>query len=172
MRLSRAGMKSKSSIIRHHWEMLMTKFEREISTMEYLKRPYTIKELKDQFSTTCWACEFGPVTTYRCHIKPLNEGGSNDSDNIHLLCEVCHRESEFLSGEAYIEWFRTRWDYPSPLFDSLMQRALKTQKDYLDGNWHFIHPRQLELIHKNEMIQSYLKEYGIIIKPKLEGAKA
>jgi len=172
MRLSRAGMKSKSSIVRHHWEMLMTKFEREISTMEYLKRPYTFKELKDQFSTTCWACEFGPVTTYRCHIKPLNEGGSNDSDNIHLLCEVCHRESEFLSGEAYIEWFRTRWDYPSPLFDSLMHRAMKTQSYYLSGNWHFIHPRQLELIHENQMIQSYLKDHGITIKPVQEGAKA
>lgn len=168
MSRSRSGLKTKSQIVEYHWDMLCKKFAREIAAMEAIKKPYTRKELKEEFLHTCWACEYAPVMTYRCHIKALCEGGSNDSENIHLLCDLCHKESEFFSGEIYDEWFNTRWDLPGPLFDLNLRRAIQMENYYLNGKWHFIPPRVLEFIQGDSMVQSYIKDNGITIQKPLE----
>ena len=66
----------------------------------------------------CFACgvkyPFG-VKLERAHIHPLWLGGPNDASNLHLLCHVCHKDSENLgrpdkpkSLERYWAWFFSR----------------------------------------------------------------
>ena len=62
----------------------------------------------------CFAC--GVPDDYRvlarCHIIPKQElaHGPNEDyhkscENLHMLCTVCHTESETLSGASYLQWF-------------------------------------------------------------------
>lgn len=71
---------------------------------------YSVEEVSE--GDYCFACGFPEgdtqKKTQRAHIRPINRGGSNDPSNIHLLCTICHKNSEHLFGEAYMEWFRTR----------------------------------------------------------------
>src|SRR5262245_33789992 len=57
----------------------------------------------------CFACawiyEHG---LERAHILSDAAGGTQTVDNLHLLCRYCHRDSEWLSGDAYWQWFRKR----------------------------------------------------------------
>lgn len=63
------------------------------------------KELQFEAFATCFACGgFFEVTT-RCHITPKCEGGSDNVENLHLLCSGCHKESENISGDVYFNWF-------------------------------------------------------------------
>lgn len=57
------------------------------------------------YETACFAC--GCVTKHldRAHIKPVISGGSNTVENLHLLCKICHKESEFLEDADYWQWF-------------------------------------------------------------------
>jgi len=52
----------------------------------------------------CFQCGF-KHTLYRCHITARCNGGSDEVWNIHLLCEICHRISEFKEDYEYDEWF-------------------------------------------------------------------
>jgi hypothetical protein len=56
---------------------------------------------------TCWRC--GVLSTYleRAHILPRLEGGTNDESNLHLLCKMCHKQTEFLWGEPYWQALET-----------------------------------------------------------------
>lgn len=67
----------------------------------------------DEFS--CFVCGSG-TKLQRSHILPMCDGGSNTTENLHLLCRQCHDESEFLSGEIYWRWYREKRDtaYISP----------------------------------------------------------
>ena len=52
----------------------------------------------------CWKCgDFG--STFRCHILAHSEGGFDNVDNLHLLCDGCHYISEYISGDDYWTWF-------------------------------------------------------------------
>lgn len=60
----------------------------------------------------CFACGF-QYPTVRAHI--LARVGRDDRDtidNLHLLRDVCHTDSEYLNGKEYWEWLTTRslWD--------------------------------------------------------------
>lgn len=57
----------------------------------------------------CFSC--GIITnnhTERAHILARCNGGEDTVDNLHLLCSICHKESEILDGEDYFEWFKKR----------------------------------------------------------------
>jgi len=66
----------------------------------------------------CFACGVTYPTGLnleRAHIQPLWTGGSNACENLHLLCHVCHKDSEDLgrpdkpkSMERYWAWFFSR----------------------------------------------------------------
>jgi len=57
----------------------------------------------------CWACGVeNPYELHRAHIIALQCGGTNDYENFHLLCYVCHYESEQLIGKQYEQWFRLK----------------------------------------------------------------
>jgi hypothetical protein len=57
----------------------------------------------------------------RAHIFPRVKGGSNESGNLHMLCHVCHKDSELLEGDAYWDWFWSRTASDSAI--SAMARA-------------------------------------------------
>ena len=58
----------------------------------------------------CFACGMSKEgeLLHRCHIVTRCEGGSDGVDNIHMLCWLCHKDSEFLLGDKYWTWFWER----------------------------------------------------------------
>lgn len=57
---------------------------------------------------TCFKCGFtviGSTAVERAHIKASCDGGTEELDNLHLLCKNCHIESELLDDELYWFWF-------------------------------------------------------------------
>jgi hypothetical protein len=57
----------------------------------------------------CFACgiDWGEPAE-RAHIVPRCEGGSDGPGNLHMLCCLCHKDSEFKSGPVYWQWFWER----------------------------------------------------------------
>jgi len=55
----------------------------------------------------CFSCGMEEKTE-RCHILARTLGGSDDVQNLHLLCSDCHKASELLSGLEYFQWFEQR----------------------------------------------------------------
>ena len=56
---------------------------------------------------TCFKCGITSdnyTIVERAHILSVAEGGSDEVGNIHLLCNSCHKESEFFNGEMYDLW--------------------------------------------------------------------
>jgi hypothetical protein len=64
----------------------------------------------DNTEKTCFACGLDCKTIDKAHIKPKRFFNSaeeaNTPSNLHLLCRVCHTNSEMLSGDAYWEWMK------------------------------------------------------------------
>lgn len=55
----------------------------------------------------CFACSSLDTTKLeRAHILARCNGGSDEVDNLHLLCRNCHVSSETISGEKYWQWFK------------------------------------------------------------------
>ena len=63
---------------------------------------------------TCFKCGVTSVLNKemvivdRAHILAVCEGGSDELDNLHLLCRSCHKDSEAYSGEEYNLWFLSK----------------------------------------------------------------
>lgn len=90
----------------------------------------------------CFACSSDWGRLDRAHIHPLGLEGSNDAANLHLLCAICHVESEDLTGRAYWRWFFDRhvadiysalegrrvMDGARPREDAQMVRDLRRQR--------------------------------------------
>jgi|ERR1035437_6047286 hypothetical protein len=93
-RSPRKNMASKFNII-NFWAEKLIELGKFDSIEELLEANY------------CFACSFEFITE-RCHILPLSYGGSNEADNLHNLCNLCHKASEFLTGESYWRWFKKR----------------------------------------------------------------
>jgi len=62
-----------------------------------------IAKFWDMPSDICWACRT-ECPLERAHIVARQEGGVDKDYNIHLLCWVCHKESETLMGYSYLHW--------------------------------------------------------------------
>ena len=57
----------------------------------------------------CFACGMSDgLVLDRSHIDARCDGGSDDIENLHLLCRTCHKASEHLSGAAYVDWLLRR----------------------------------------------------------------
>lgn len=67
---------------------------------------------------TCFAC--GMDGAERAHILARVEGGSDDLENLHILCGVCHQDSECLSGDRYTNWIMQR-----TALDRLMSQGMR-----------------------------------------------
>lgn len=55
----------------------------------------------------CFACGFDRELE-RAHIVAHIDGGTEGVENLHLLCDACHRSSEHLDGDTYDEWLSAR----------------------------------------------------------------
>lgn len=81
-------------------------------------RPYWREHEKNKYfnvnwdvtDKTCFACGLDCKTIDKAHIKPKrffnSDKEANTPSNIHLLCRVCHTNSEMLSDDAYWEWMK------------------------------------------------------------------
>ncbi|TAI63422.1 hypothetical protein CWO89_24370 [Bradyrhizobium sp. Leo170] len=90
---------AKEQAIREYWAKVPGFYERKgfDSADEFLEHG------------TCFACGFiYRDPPQRAHIYPHVKGGSGDPDNLHMLCYVCHKDSEHLEGDAYWDWFWER----------------------------------------------------------------
>lgn len=56
----------------------------------------------------CFACGVQVNPLHRAHIVARVSGGSDAADNLHMLCAVCHKDSERLEGGEYWRWFAER----------------------------------------------------------------
>ena len=67
----------------------------------------------DRLTKTCWGCGIESKTKMsRCHIVAKIKGGSDDENNLLLLCDVCHKEQpDGLDREIQIEWLIEREGY-------------------------------------------------------------
>lgn len=60
----------------------------------------------DEFgSSVCWACGWSFRDLDRCHVVPLEAGGSNEWSNLLLMCRACHLQSEGLPERLFWIWF-------------------------------------------------------------------
>ena len=98
----------------------MSKIKRNIPTKNQIKNYWKcrIVDIKHNIFPSveylckgdyCFAC--GMLTnnhTERAHILARQEGGSDNVDNLHLLCPACHKDSEMISGDLYYEWLVKR----------------------------------------------------------------
>lgn len=124
----------------------------------------------------CFACgvkyPFG-VNLERSHIHALWLGGSNHASNLHLLCHVCHKDSEDLgrpdkpkSLERYWAWFFSR-DLQKM---SISSRIRSGEAGFLDHISHLDELEQMvkcwrEIIipvygHNWELLDIFAKNFG------------
>ena len=103
---NRSNMPSKMSIIKY-W---LNNHENHPEAKPWMDRvgEYFIERTCPDEIDTCFACDFIHGTTERAHIRALCNGGSNSPDNLHLLCPQCHKDSEFIEGNAYWDWIADR----------------------------------------------------------------
>lgn len=83
----------------------------------------------------CFACGKRVQGLARCHIIPVICGGSNDPENLHLLCPSCHTESEGI--KLYWNWFnwkrQNEWDYPhNHVLKLLKMQGIDLEKEIND----------------------------------------
>lgn len=55
----------------------------------------------------CFACNLC-ADLEKAHIQALSIGGNDNLENIHLLCKICHKDSEYLEGKKYFDWLYSR----------------------------------------------------------------
>lgn len=55
---------------------------------------------------TCFAC--GMDGSVRAHILARAAGGDDTPENLHILCDQCHKDSEYLDGDRYMAWLMRR----------------------------------------------------------------
>ena len=63
---------------------------------------YLNQSSRSDSDRNCMAC--GGYGNERAHIHALSYGGSNLPSNIHMLCSICHHESEMIEGYSYWLW--------------------------------------------------------------------
>lgn len=99
-------MPSKATII-NYW---LNNHESHPEAKPWMDRvgEYFIERTHKDEVDTCFACDFINGPAERAHIKARCDGGSDEPDNLHLLCPQCHKDSEFMEGQAYWRWIADR----------------------------------------------------------------
>jgi hypothetical protein len=59
-------------------------------------------ELGYNNGNNCFACHWGGALE-RCHITARHNGGSDGVENLHVLCQACHDDSEAIEGKRILE---------------------------------------------------------------------
>ena len=63
----------------------------------------------------CFACGIDEHVD-RAHINARSQGNSDHAENLHMLCNSCHQDSEYLYEDIYWTWFKNKYkrDYREP----------------------------------------------------------
>lgn len=88
----------------------------------YLDIHYEQGITENEKTACCFACG-NNVGTERAHILPINQGGDNSLENLHLLCKECHIESENFFGNIYWKWFGLKNSFNSGSQIRLMNKV-------------------------------------------------
>lgn len=92
--------------IRRHWRAWLADREGNFDAKEAL----------------CFAC--GMIEECeRAHILARCDGGDDGVDNLHMLCRVCHKVSEGLSGDGYWLWLDS-WTFRDRTMHELFAAGL------------------------------------------------
>ena len=118
---------------RTDWHKEIYGGERDGGRMSKMLYRRLLAELCKVFKYTCQACRTrytrrsGVLALH--HILPREQGGTNDSENLILLCEPCHDKIE-------PEWEKYR-TYQSILyaFADRPERVTKTKKETVGRKW-------------------------------------
>lgn len=116
--------------IKEYWKHRIVEMKKDIfNSIDHLER-----------GDFCFAC--GLLTnnhTERAHIIARVSGGTDNVDNLHLLCSICHKDSELFEGDRYFEWFKNRnhvdaimsilYKYDYRLFKTFIEEAEKNSID-------------------------------------------
>lgn len=106
----------------------------------------------------CFACGDGSMVE-RCHILARCEGGSDTVDNLHLLCQSCHKKSEYFSGETYWKWLSNE-NINNSKFPSQHTIERMVLKGF-DWTTFFKFIEADNIIMGHEYISQFLKNYPI-----------
>lgn len=128
--MNKRHLPSKEKIIAYWIERLIYDYGK--FSFDYFESEYVNQQNVWKSCNMCFAC-MSELTLERAHILPKCEGGSDDLDNLHMLCKYCHLDSEILSGQAYWEWFKSRHLYQSP-FNANMLIKIETIKKAKEQN--------------------------------------
>ena len=117
--MSKINLPSKNKI-KKHWEKYIIQLKDYDSKKEYYEADY------------CFACGC-KETTERAHIKARCNGGSDKEENLHLLCNACHKCSEFLEGKEYYSWL-INWNvYKKILYMSMKNNPAEFIEKLING---------------------------------------
>jgi len=100
------NMPSRMRIIKY-W---LNKHEKHPEAKRWMDRvgEYFVERTCQDGIDICFACDFINGEVHRAHIKALSQGGDNHCSNLHILCRQCHKDSEFIEGDAYWDWIADR----------------------------------------------------------------
>lgn len=127
---------------------------------------------------TCFKCgvtsvlDKNVVIVDRSHILAVCEGGSDELDNLHLLCRSCHKDSEAYSGEEYNLWFLSKskeqfstslfvlWDKGELNNNRLDDYFNKVKFDYIKNVSQELYDFQIKYYEKENktLLDAYYKE--------------
>jgi hypothetical protein len=121
----------------------------------------------------CFACGFtnGESKTERAHIVALSTGGTNECENLHLLCGRCHIDSELL-GSPSDDPFQAkywRWLFSRTYDDRCMSAAIAAgfnPSDFTNGDEHLFEVAQQVFADRPDI----LKRITLFAPPETETA--
>jgi hypothetical protein len=117
-----------ADVVRRHWAERLVAMRKFNSVEQVLEAEY------------CFACVH-KRTLQRAHILARAEGGPDDAENLHMLCHMCHKGSELLSGDAYWDWFHWQGPFTPAMFAPLFVPSVRNQlREYDCG------PKLIEIV--------------------------
>lgn len=126
--MSRSNNLPKKQRVLEYWApILISKYGWDV--FDYVYEGLGIKDGGD----VCFACHC-TAKTQRAHIMARCDGGTDEVDNIHLLCPSCHAESEGIDGDLYFDWLINYDRNNSPLFKKRIRLVNMYIEKYKNGD--------------------------------------
>ena len=105
----------------------------------------------------CWCCN-GIKPIEICHIVPKSLGGSDEPENLFLLCSECHRNSpDYSDPEFFFQWIEIqRGAHSEEILDAAKLLEVEPEKIWVTLSKAFS-KRGEEYIHKKTLDEIYSK---------------
>lgn len=127
---------------------------------------FRLKGVTDVEQNFCFACltDNFSIRLERSHIKAICVGGDNHPSNLHLLCSICHKDSEHLGGndlkegrleELYFD--KTQSVYWNWFFERTEEKAVFSS--WLKGGWCISSIRNMNFNDMHNLIEKIVDLY-------------